>query len=274
VKSPLESNYIMYKSKEAQRTLDPRYMTPYHKQAQWAEYTKLKEIISEVYKSRKHTIKIFDIGIGYARIPVLLSTVETWKKIARYVGIDISKHCVTQSKRIVTSKGIANTVEIILFDAVDLNIKNDEPFRKDKYDLVICTYFTAGDFKPKQIQLKTGRKGRIINYDLNLLKPNKDFVSVFKGAFDLLSDNGKIVIGSVYCDSKLARSVQEEFYKGCGMHVITSQKDPFTATKEGFWSERFTKEKIYEYLSWVAKDKIELIHLDDYNFANMIIINK
>jgi len=270
----LEEKIVMYGSIKARRTLNPKYMTPYHEQAQWTEYTELKEIIGEIYKTLEHPLKIFDIGIGYSRIPVLLSAVDTWKKIARYVGIDISKHCVMQSKEIINSKGIADKVEIILFDAVNLNVEMDAPFLKDRYDLIVCTYFTAGDFKPKQIQLRTGKNGQIINYDLNLLKPNKDFVAVFKGAFDLLSDDGKIVLGSVYCDSELARKVQEKFYRKCGMTVITSHKDPFTATKEGFWSERFSEEKIYEYLSWIACDKIELVPLDDYNFATMVIISK
>jgi SAM-dependent methyltransferase len=249
-------------------------MTSHHKQAQWAEYTKLKEIIGEAYKAHKRTLRIFDIGIGYARIPVLLSAVDTWEKIARYVGIDISPHCVAQSKRIITSKKIADKLEVIRFDAVDLKTDHGEPFQRDKYNLIVCTYFTAGDFKPKQIQLKTDKKGFIADYDINLLKPNEDFVAVFKGAFDLLEDGGKIVLGSVYCDSDLAREVQERLYRKCEMAVITSQKDLFTATKEGFWSERFNKERIYEYLSWVPRDKIELIPLDDYNFAIMIIVNK
>jgi len=274
MKSQRESNPVMYSSREARLTLNPRYMTPHHKQAQWAEYTKLKEIIGEAYKEHKHTLRIFDIGIGYARIPVLLSAVDTWKKISRYVGIDVSPHCVTQSRRIITSKEIADKAEVVQFDAVNLKTDHGEPFRRDKYDLVICTYFTAGDFMPKQIQLETDKKRLIAGYDVDLLKPNEDFVAVFRGAFDLLRDGGKIIIGSVYRDSDLARKIQEEFYRKCKMTVITSQKDLFTATKEGFWSERFNEERIYKYLSWIPRDKIELIPLDDYDFAVMIIVNK
>jgi len=270
----LRQKFVMYSCREVERTLNPRYMTPYHIQAQWAEYSKLNEIIGEVYRTRKRPLQIFDIGVGYARVPISLSAVSTWDKIGRYVGIDVSQHCVTQSNRIITRRKIENKTEVVKFDAVHLSSDRGESFRRNKYDLIVCTYFTAGDFKPEQIQFETEKNGQIVDYDINLLKPNENFVAVFKGAYDLLSDGGKIVLGSVYCDNSLARKIQEEFYRRCKMTVITSQKDEFTATKEGFWSERFNEGKIYEYLSWVPSDKIKLIPLDDYDFAIAIIISK
>ncbi len=264
----------MFSRQEAMRTLNPSYMTPYHKQAQWAEFCELKKAIGEIFNKRKQPLRVFDIGIGTARIPVWLSTVATWDKIAKYIGIEISPLCIAQSKRIATTRRIADKVEVIKFDAVNLSIDSNEPFKRDKYDLIVCTYFTAGDFKPEEIQLKTGRNGKIADYDLNLLRPNESFVAVIKGAFDMLKNDGKIVLGSVYRDNDMARSIQEQFYAACKMTVITSPKDPFTATKEGFWSERFNKEKIHDYLSWIPHDQMELIPLDDYDFAIMIVISK
>ena len=264
----------MYQSKEAQRTLDPKYMTSYYKQAQWAEFTKLKKVIGEIYNKRKRPLRVFDIGIGTARIPAWLSTVATWDKITKYIGIDISPFCVAQSKRIATIRGIADKVEVVQFDAIDLSASYIEFLKNEKYDLVICTYFTAGDFQPEEIMLRTKENGLIIDYNVNVLKPNKNFIAVFKGAYELLREEGKIVIGSVYYDNDLSRKIQEDFYRRCGMTVITSSKDQFTATKEGFWSERFNRDKIYGYLSWVPHDKIQLIPLDDYNFALMVIVNK
>jgi len=265
---------VMYQSKEAQRTLDPKYMTSYHKQTQWAEFTELKKVIGEIYNERKRPLRVFDIGIGTARIPTWLSTVATWDKITKYIGIDISPFCVAQSKRIIKLKGIADKVEVVQFDAVDLATGYIEFLKNGKYDLVICTYFTAGDFKPDEIMLQTKENGLIIDYDANTLKPNKNFIAVFKGAYELLREEGKIIIGSIYYDNDLSRKIQEDFYKKCGMTVITSSKDQFTATKEGFWSERFTHNKIYSYLPWVPKRKIELIPLDDYDFAFMVLISK
>jgi len=249
-------------------------MTAYHKQAQWAEFTKLKEIIGEVYNARGRHLRIFDIGIGTARIPVWLSHVATWNKIAKYVGIDVSPYCMALARRKVEAKGIANKVEVIEFDAVNLSISSAEFLKNNKYDLVICTYFTAGDFKPNEIKIQTKENGPIVDYDINALEPNKDFIAVFRGAYDLLQEGGRIVIGSIYYDNDFTREIQEDFYKKCGMAVITSSKDPFTATIEGFWSERFDEDKVYSYFSWVPRNKIEIIPLDDYNFAFMVIINK
>ena len=212
MKTEHKSGYVMYSRREVERTLHPKYMTPYHIQAQWAEYSKLKEIIGEVYRTRKRPLQVLDIGIGYARVPVLLSSVDTWSKIAGYVGIDVSQHCVTQSKRIITRRRIANKVEVVKFDALDLSTDRGESFRRNKCDLIVCTYFTAGDFKPEQIRFETEKSGQIAHYDASLLKPNVNFVAVFKGAYDLLSDGGKIILGSVYRDTSLARKIQKHGY--------------------------------------------------------------
>jgi len=273
--------HVMYDVEEARRTLDPHYMGPYLTQAQWAEFTKLKEIIGETYNAAgKRPLWVLDIGVGLARIPVWLSHVATWDKIAKYVGIDISPDIIEESKKITRKERIANKVEVILFDATDLStsppevLKKKKVLRENKYDLVICTYFTAGDFKPPEIKLQIQENGRIADYDINTLRPNEDFISVFRGAYNLLQKKGKIVIGSIYWDNDAARKIQENFYKRCGMTVITSSKDPFTATRERFWSERFDQHKIYSYLSWTPLNKIELIPLDDYKFAFMVVIHK
>jgi len=263
----------MYKDDKARRTLFPRYLTEYHTQAQWAEFTKLKEIIGNTYRSLERPILIFDIGIGTSRVPLLLSRVATWEKIGKYMGIDISPFCVDRSRRVAKARRIDDKLEVVLFDALDLSTRASELLKYGEYDLVVCTYFTAGDFKPDEIKLE--RKGGVIaNYDLGLLKPNKNFIAVFKGALSLLRCGGQVVIGSLYRDTPFVREIQEKFYKKCGMTVITSEEDPFTATEEGFWSERFSKEKVYEYLPWIPRNRIEQTPLDDYDFAFMVSIKK
>jgi hypothetical protein len=264
--------YVMYTGAKVGCTLNQEYTTPYHLQAQWAEYTKLKEIIGQLYQLKKRPLKVFDIGIGFARIPLLLRKVKTWNKIDHYTGIEISPYCIARSRKAIAASRKDRKVQVVRFNALDL-LRARKTFGID-YDLVLCTYFTAGNFKPDEIQLRVDKNGRIIKYDASLLNPNEDFVSVFKGAFGLLRKGGKIFLGSVYCDTTLSRRMQEQIYERCGMKVITSSKDIFSATKEGFWSERFNKERIREYLSWISPSHIETVPLDDYNFANAIIINK
>lgn len=263
----------MYSRKEAQLTLNPTYMTAYHQQAQWAELFRLKETIGETFAVRNDKLRILDIGIGFGRIPRLLSCVDTWRKVQKYIGIEASKYCVAVSRRVMKSRGITDKVEVILFDATRLDklpVKTDI----EKYDLAVCTYFTAGDFKPEGINLQTKKDGTIVDYDISVLNPNKSFVAVFSEAHRLLKDGGKIFVGSVYCDNDFARRIQEDFYRQCGMTVITTSRDPFTATKEGFWSQRFNKKQIYDYFSWVQRDAVKILPLDDYDFAATITVEK
>ena len=266
--------FVMYRHKMAERTLREEFMTPYVKQAQWAEFTELKRIIEESYQQFNRPLKILDIGVGNARIPVILSEVETWDKIKLYIGIDNSQKLITLSKKIIKERKLGNKVKIIYFDGTKLQQKAPNKIFKHKYDLIICTYFTAGDFKPQEIKIAVGKDGLIVKYNQKLLKPNDNFVSVFKGAYNLLNLGGKIILGSVYINNKKTRERQEDFYRKCGMHVISSENDSFVMTKEGFWSQRFTKKIIYDYFSWIKKRNIKIIPLDDYNFAEMVVITK
>jgi len=264
----------MYKNKKIDRTLDERFMTSFLKNAQIAEFKELKNIVKEVYLKNKNFLTILDIGCGDGRFPILLSKEHIWKKIKLFIGFDNSKIEIKKVKQTIERKKIKNKVKAIYFDATSLNKKSSNEIFRNKYDLIICTYFTPGNFKPDEIKIKTGRNGLIVSYPKNCLKPNKKFVKIFKSAHKLLKDNGKIVLGTTYIDTNVNRLRQEEFYKKCGMVVITTKNDSFTATKEGFWSQRFTKERIYNYFPLVKRSNIKFIPLDNYNFAKMVLINK
>ncbi len=58
------------------------------------------------------------------------------------------------------------------------------------------------------------------------------------------------------------------------MTVITTKDDSFTATKEKFWSQRFTKEKLLSYLSFVPAEKISFTALDTYDYAMQVRIKR
>lgn len=266
--------FVMYKHKKVDRTLDEKFMTPFLKKAQTAEFRELKNVIEKVYSEDRKPLNILDIGVGDGRIPLLLSKEPVWKKINLYIGIDNSRIEIKKSKRAIKKRELENRVKIFYLDAANLNKKNSSEIFKHRYDLAMCTYFTPGDFKPDEIRIKTGKNGLILPYPKTSLEPNKKFVRIFKATYKLLKDNGKLVLGTTYIDTDRNRIRQEEFYKKCGMTVITSKNDPFTATKEGFWSQRFTKKRIYDYFSWLKKEKIKFVPLDNYNFARMIICSK
>lgn len=46
-------------------------------------------------------------------------------------------------------------MKIVKLDALDLESKKFE-LPEQKYDLIICTYFTPGNFKPDEIKINMG----------------------------------------------------------------------------------------------------------------------
>jgi hypothetical protein len=90
----------------------------------------------------------------------------------------------------------------------------------------------------------------------------------------MLNDGGEIVIGSMYIDNDETRKKQEDAYKYWGWGIITDKRDCFTASKDGWWSQRFTKQRVYDYLSFIPKEKISFISLDTYDYAMMVRIKK
>lgn len=257
----------MYGTPEARRTLDPRYMTGYLKQAQWAEHIELKKIITELCKTKGLPIDVFDIGVGETRVPTNLAEIpEIWNCIRSYYGIDIDYDILKTAEKNINEKNLEDKVCVRFRDARNLDWMIHD-FPNLRYDLILCTYFTTGNFVPNSYSFKE-------NAVLSDLDIKIAFQSVFKTAYDLLQPSGKLILGSAYKDNESTARRQKEFYEKCGMTVISKPTDPFTATKEGFWSLRFSEERIRELFDFVEPEKVEIRPLDTYNFAQMVIISK
>lgn len=248
-----------------EKSFDLSYISEHLIQAQWAEFVELKKVITELAKTQGRPINILDIGIGNARIPKHLCGVkEIWDMVARYDGTDNAQACVDISTKNIADLNIKDKVTAYFFEAVNLN-----QWQK-KYDLVITTWFTAGNFYPDNFSFEAYQTA---TERLDLSR-NEKFEKIFKNAYRLLNPGGEVVIGACYLNNESTRLKQEESYAKMGMSVITNAADSFTATKEGFWSQRFTKEKLYRYLSFVAPEKISFIPLDTYQYAMQVRIRK
>ena len=247
------------------KSFDKDFIPEEHLQAQWAEFIELKKIIAEQFYLQNRPVSILDIGIGSARIPKHLCGIpEIWNMIALYDGIDNAIPCINISKKVVADLNIGDKVSVHLLEAHQINSLNK------KYDLIIITWFTAGNFYPENFPFETYKEsGQRLD-----LSENERFGNVFSAAYQLLSAGGEIVIGSCYIDNDNTRKKQEAFYKKIGMTIITDAEDSFTATKEKFWSQRFTKEKIYNYFSYVEQWKIIFTLLDTYDYAMQVRIKK
>ena len=251
--------------KTVKGSFDLSYVSEYLIQAQWAEFVELKKVIHEIADRKRQAISILDIGIGNARIAKHLSGIkDIWNKIATYDGTDNAMACVEISNDVIRDLGIEDKVSAFFLDAKNLDTLNK------KYDMVITTWFTAGNFYPDDFPFDTykGSDGRLD------LTTNKKFTSIFRNAYNLLNPGGEIVIGACYKDSNATRLKQEESYQKMGMTVITDETDSFTATKDQFWSQRFTKEKLYSYLDFIPKEKFIFTDLDTYNYAMQVRIKK
>ncbi len=256
----------MYDNKNTvQKSFDLDYISEYLIQAQWAEFVELKKVITEVSVRKRAPVSILDIGIGNARIPKHLSGIrEIWENISLYDGTDNAAACVHISKKEIEKLNIQNKVLAYLFEAADLHNW------KKKYDLVITTWFTAGNFYPEDFPFESYKDA----YQKINLDRNDRFTTIFENAWKLLNPGGEIVIGACYIDNENTRIKQEESYQKMGMTIITDSNDSFTATREGFWSQRFTREKLYSYLSFVHPSQISFRPLDTYDYAMQVRIEK
>ncbi len=250
------------KPKHVEDTFNESNLSEYLIQAQWAEFVELKKAIMEIYKKKASPLKILDIGIGDARIlKHLVGIKEIWSKISYYEGIDVAQNCIDISKKVINDLKIEKKAGVQLLDAVKLENLNK------KYDLIISTWFTAGNFYPFDFSFKKFKHG----YDM---ATNDKFTMVFKQAYEMLNPNGELIIGSMYIDNEETRKKQEDSYKNFGWTVITDERDGFTATKDGWWSQRYTKQRVQDYLDFISKEKISFVSLDTYDYAMMVRIKK
>ena len=246
-------------------SFDLNYVSEYLLQAQWAEFIELKKVIHEIAERKNARISILDIGIGNARIAKHLSGIkDIWDKIEAYDGTDNAMACVDISNEVIAELGIGDKVSAFFLDAKELDKLSK------KYDMVITTWFTAGNFYPDDFPFDS-YKGSGKRLDLTT---NKKFSAIFRNAYDLLNPGGEIVFGACYKDNNATRLKQEESYQKMGMTVITDANDSFTATKDQFWSQRFTKEKLFSYLDFISTDKFTFTDLDTYEYAMQVRIKK
>lgn len=256
----------MYGEGEVEKTFDRDFISEELLQAQWAEFTELKMIIAEISARVGRAIDLLDIGIGDARISKHLSRIQAmWEMINTYYGIDNSVNALQKGKQIIAEENIGNKVVTQFLDACNL-----EQLKRE-FDLIIMTWFTAGNFYPDGFDFKNYPNGDEGRLDLS---KNEKLTSILGNAYRLLKPGGELVLGSCYIDNEETRKLQNAFYKKCGWKILTDEKDTFTATDTGFWSQRFTREKIIQYLPFVPEANISFIPLDPYDYAMMVRVRK
>lgn len=239
-------------------TFDPDFIPEEQLQTQWGELIQIKKAIYYLYQQKKKRLSILDIGVGTGRIIKHLAGIpEIWNCVESYTGIDNNEHCLSIAQQNVKEWKLDNKVLILQLQAKDIRTLGK------KFDIIMTTWFTPGNFYPEHFDFST--------YDPATkrfsLKNNPAFTALWTNARKMLKKKGMVILGSCYHQNHATRIKQEYFYKRCEMTVITDAKDTFTATKEGFWSQRFTRGQIKKYLKHAGFKKIRMIDLDTYSFA-------
>ena len=239
-------------------SFSPDFIPEEQLQTQWSELLQIKKAIYKLYKQKKRKITILDIGVGTGRIMKHLSGItEIWNCIDSYTGIDNNDNCLALAKENINKWNLADKVSVIRLEAKDILSLGK------KYDIIMTTWFTPGNFYPADFDFNTYNPSQ----KRLSLKTNPAFTQVWSHAVQMLKKNGMVILGSCYEQNDATRIKQENFYKQMGMTVITDDKDLFTATREGFWSQRLTLNQIKKYLNNDGFTKMKKINLDNYSFA-------
>jgi SAM-dependent methyltransferase len=239
-------------------TFDPAFIPEEQLQTQWSELIQIKKAIHDLYLRKHKKLSILDIGVGTGRILKHLSRIpETWNCINSYTGIDNNHNCLSLARQNINEWNLGHKVSLQHMPAGDIQRL------EKKFDIIMTTWFTPGNFYPADFDFAgyDPRKKRLS------LKKNPAFTSLWRSARKMLKKNGMVILGSCYHQNEATRKKQEHFYKQCGMTVITDAGDTFTATREGFWSQRFTPGLLKKYLKGAGYSKIKKIDLDEYDFA-------
>lgn len=250
-------------SKHLEDTFTESNLSEYLLQAQYAELVELKNAIDQIQKALSRNISLLDIWVWDARIVKRLSWIREIREILeQYHGIDISQNCVDETNRVVEDLWLQHKVKTRLLDASHLDELNDT------YDLIITTRFTAGNFYPRNFSFEN-----FISWSFDL-SVNDKFTQIFAHAYNKLNAWWEIIIGSIYVDNVWTREKQEDSYRNFWWNVITGEGDSFTASDAGWWSQRFTEQRVRDYLSFIPEEKISFIPLDTYDYAMMVRIKK
>jgi SAM-dependent methyltransferase len=218
-----QSNAKVVKTKEynnsvVRKTFDANYQPEFIKDAILKEYA----FLDQLDWSEK---VILDVGCGEGRHGIRYAA-----RSARYIGVDLCEEMIKASQK--NWGKIANT-SLIQANAAQYQ------FSKNSVDRAMSLWFTPGNFRRDDFD--------VANYSMEEINQNPQFIKIVSNMYQALKPNGHILL-TVYKDKKKTREMQKSWYARTGQTVLTKDSDPFVATKEGFWSLRWTKERMFSNL--------------------------
>ena len=234
--------------KEAvKRTLESSYCPEPIRQARERQ----DRILSE--RLRHGPYKIADIGCGNGYHAVMFAPFSLL-----YHGFEISP-AIAETARALWQKENIDNAQVFVGDAAEVELEDEF------YDVVLCLYFTPGNFRDKSDDLGL--------YSDAYLDRNPRFIRVVSRFYQAMKIGGSMFL-TIYKDVPEAEAAQIDFYDNTGQHVVTPPGSRFVATAEGFWSVRWTQDSMLSNLSECGISPDDVVFNDLNAIAWLVEIKK
>ena len=207
------------------RTLESSYCPALIKEARDEQDTMLRE------RLRGGSFNMADIGCGNG-----YHAVEFAPKL--YHGFEISPD-IAETARVLWRAESIDYAEVFVRDVTEVDLQNE------LYDVVLCLYFTPGNFRAKSDDLSL--------FSDVYLDRNPEFIQVFSRFYRAMKPGGAMFL-TIYQDVPEAEAAQVDYYENTGQHVVTQPGSRFVATAEGFWSVRWTEDSMLSNLDACGMD--------------------
>jgi SAM-dependent methyltransferase len=211
-----------YENADVQKTLDSSYCP---------ECIRDARALQDIYIKNRfagQNLRFADIGCGDGYHGEIFAPAAEC-----YHGYEISKEMAAKTGGRWQKAGLDNA-KVILGDAGVAEIP------ENFYDVAWSLYFTAGNFRDEFADIS--------DYSDEYLNSNPAFGRIIGNFYRALKPGGSLFL-CVYKDIPKTEEAQRIFYKNTGQTVITPLGSRFVASKENFWSVRFTKESMLSNLS-------------------------
>lgn len=220
-----------------QRALFSDYSPPLLREARQRQ----DEIMARRFAGK--ALRIADLGCGDAYHASMLAPGYTL-----YHGFELAPAMAAMARARIEREGLDKAT---LFEGDVAQM----PLPETSYDLVICMYFTPGNFRDVADDLSL--------YTDEYLDHNPVFTRIMRRFFDLLSEDGAMFL-TVYKDNAEAEAAQHDLYRNSSQHVVTPPGSRFVATREGFWSARWTRRSMRSNLADAGIDE-DVVTFHDLN---------
>lgn len=184
------------------------------------------EILTERFRGKPYRIADLGCGDGYHGLIFGPASIA-------YHGFEISAELADIARSSWKQAGLVQA-ELRFGDLA----KADPP--DEFYDLVYCLYFTPGNFRDVSDDLAL--------YTDAYLDRNPVFMRIMSTFYRALKTGGRMFL-TVYRDVPEAEAAQRDFYQKTGQHMRTPRGSRFVATRESFWSVRFTRRSMLSNLA-------------------------